>query len=57
MPVWLLVIISRSTPHPASCRHYPTFNAVEISSPAQATQVSTALSCKLHEGGQTLCVL
>jgi hypothetical protein len=43
MPVRLLVIVSRSTPHSASCRNYPAINAVEISSPAQATQVSNAL--------------
>jgi hypothetical protein len=29
MPVWLLVIVSQSAPHPASCADYPAINAVE----------------------------
>jgi hypothetical protein len=31
IPVGLLVIVSRSMSHPASCRNFPAFNAVEIS--------------------------
>jgi hypothetical protein len=29
MPVWLLVIVPQSAPHPASCPDYPAINAVE----------------------------